>query len=630
LERIYHYYRKENDPELNYLLAKYYGLNGQYDAAMPHLKFLMGMDDTDSLSFIYKPKALPLYARALHHAGEYALAEKYLTKVLQSTSETDPEYKALDLAILQCLNGPIVSQQPDTNALVEPISGFINSSYDDYRPVYDPASQTLYFTSARGVLKDKHIIRPDLFAVQVGHDYVTAPKRVRKLPNAQYKQTLQAGMLPGSIVYSVDDQPSLHTITSHVASDYANQWLRMLDQQGSKPVPMPGVIMGKYKDKDTHLSADGRYLFFCSLRGPKQGGYDIWMSEKTEKGAWATPVNLGANINSAQDEAAPFFDVPTQTLYYSSQGLDAMGGYDVFSVQYKGNHQWGEPRNMGLPINSPGHDLYYFPIGTDSAFVASSRAGTAGGLDIFFVRTNITDIERMAAELDGRYEEVEAMGLMNTDSLMMALNTEGDALLKEDLEDDPSHLIDSSEVSSPEGDDEDVISATKELGLDDEEDTEDELNIDKELETTMSATLATFPEFFIERAMEKAKTYPEVVRLRKGDRLVLDHLEFIPGTTRFTKEAAQDLDKLFWLLISNPGMQVLITGHTDNQGEAAYLRKLSEERAMKVVLFLVLNKGIEESRLKYAGKGSEVPVDSNDTPEGRTRNNRIEVDIILK
>ncbi|MCE2945397.1 MAG: OmpA family protein [Xanthomonadaceae bacterium] len=111
---------------------------------------------------------------------------------------------------------------------------------------------------------------------------------------------------------------------------------------------------------------------------------------------------------------------------------------------------------------------------------------------------------------------------------------------------------------------------------------------------------------------------------------MLDSLEFEPGTSRFSKHAATDLDKLFWLLVSNPGMQVLITGHTDNQGETEALQQLSQERAMKVVLYLVLNKGIDASRLRYAGKGSTEPLDSNDTPAGRARNNRIEVDIILK
>lgn len=631
LERIYHYYRVEKDPRLNWLMARYYCQNGQYDAAMPHLQFFLSMDDTDSLSFVYKPRVLPFYARALHHAGEFRLAEKYYTKVLQTLTETDPQFQKLDLAILQCLNGPIVAQQLDSTVLVEPVSGFINSSYDDYRPAFDPATRSLFFASSRGVLKDKDIVRPDLFTADMQDEYVTAPRRVRKLESPAYKYTLQPDKLPGSLPYVADDQPSLHQLVRFAPRAYEAQQLRLVARQGSKPEDLPAFYQGNQKDKDAHLSTDGRYCFWASLRAEGQGGYDIWMSERSEAGSWSTPQNLGEAINTPYNEASPFFYVPTQTLYYASEGLDAMGGYDIFAVPYLGNQLWGEPKNLGLPINSPGQELYYYRASEDTAFLASSRAGTAGGLDLYFIRMNITDIERTASDLHNRYKEVEAMAVTDTDSLLTTLQATGDSLMAEVDGDDANNLLDTETLDTPDIDKEDAEMRNETEAISEpEEDEDDKLDVDKELEETMNRTLASFPEFFIERAMEKAKTYPEVVRLRHGDRIVLDSLEFEPGTSRFSKHAATDLDKLFWLLVSNPGMQVLITGHTDNQGETEALQQLSQERAMKVVLYLVLNKGIDASRLRYAGKGSTEPLDSNDTPAGRARNNRIEVDIILK
>jgi outer membrane protein OmpA-like peptidoglycan-associated protein len=71
---------------------------------------------------------------------------------------------------------------------------------------------------------------------------------------------------------------------------------------------------------------------------------------------------------------------------------------------------------------------------------------------------------------------------------------------------------------------------------------------------------------------------------------------------------------------------VRVEGHTDNAGSAALNKKLSRDRAAAVALWLEKH-GIEKSRLTSAGLGSERPVDSNDTSEGRAHNRRVEFHI---
>ncbi|MCS6928603.1 MAG: OmpA family protein [Saprospiraceae bacterium] len=78
------------------------------------------------------------------------------------------------------------------------------------------------------------------------------------------------------------------------------------------------------------------------------------------------------------------------------------------------------------------------------------------------------------------------------------------------------------------------------------------------------------------------------------------------------------------LLKQNPSLRVSIDGHTDNVGDAAYNKALSERRA-RTVYNLVLQQGIPANRLQYRGFGSEVPIADNRKESGRAQNRRVEV-----
>ncbi len=81
------------------------------------------------------------------------------------------------------------------------------------------------------------------------------------------------------------------------------------------------------------------------------------------------------------------------------------------------------------------------------------------------------------------------------------------------------------------------------------------------------------------------------------------------------------------LMKSNPNTAAVIEGHTDSVGDPAYNRLVSENRAAAVRNFLV-GQGIALSRLSVAGFGSEKPLESNNTPEGRSKNRRVVIRLV--
>jgi len=81
---------------------------------------------------------------------------------------------------------------------------------------------------------------------------------------------------------------------------------------------------------------------------------------------------------------------------------------------------------------------------------------------------------------------------------------------------------------------------------------------------------------------------------------------------------------------ANPRTVVTIEGHTDNVGNAAYNKKLSEKRAKSVRQYMINKFGIDGKRIKTAGFGEETPIAGNNTEEGRQKNRRVEAVIDAK
>lgn len=90
-------------------------------------------------------------------------------------------------------------------------------------------------------------------------------------------------------------------------------------------------------------------------------------------------------------------------------------------------------------------------------------------------------------------------------------------------------------------------------------------------------------------------------------------------------ESRSQLEEIGKLLTENPGLNVFIVGHTDNQGSYEYNLDLSQRRAGRVVEALVNDHGIERNRLTPVGVGMVAPVATNRTEEGRTLNRRVEI-----
>ena len=106
-------------------------------------------------------------------------------------------------------------------------------------------------------------------------------------------------------------------------------------------------------------------------------------------------------------------------------------------------------------------------------------------------------------------------------------------------------------------------------------------------------------------------------------KIVTHGILFDTGKDVIKPESLPTLKSILALLNDSPGLKFSIEGHTDNQGNKAINQPLSEKRAAAVMAWLS-GKGIDPARLKTKGFGDSKPIDTNDTPEGRANNRRVE------
>jgi len=152
-----------------------------------------------------------------------------------------------------------------------------------------------------------------------------------------------------------------------------------------------------------------------------------------------------------------------------------------------------------------------------------------------------------------------------------------------------------------------------------------------------NATLARGNAIYITSSGEEGNpTLIGNIRLAAGGKKLYDALAasgkvsthgilFDVGSDRIRAESKPTLQEIGDMLKQHPDLKLLIGGHTDNVGAAAANKALSDKRAAAVKQYLVANYGVAATRLTAKGFGSDQPVTSNDTPEGRQTNRRVEL-----
>jgi len=296
------------------------------------------------------------YARALKQTGQYEEAKDAFTKFINAYNGADKEKmrEIVDTEIQGCNFALKAQEYTNANITVQHLDPNVNTDRTEFAPI--PFNDdVLYFSSTvSGVSK--------IYRTQKNKagNWMT-----RQVP------TIFTGKMEkphfGNGSFTPDGKRFFFTQCDLVEGGKPKCQIYIMNEEAGKwsaPVKLPDYINAEGANT-THpyvtLVEDKEVLYFSSDREGGKGGLDLWYCTRDINSTgnnFTLPKNLGHNINTPGDEISPHYHVPSQVLYFSSNGRISAGGFDVFKSSGE-KMKWDAAQNMGFPINSSADDLYF-------------------------------------------------------------------------------------------------------------------------------------------------------------------------------------------------------------------------------------------------------------------------------
>jgi outer membrane protein OmpA-like peptidoglycan-associated protein len=382
------------------------------------------------------------------------------------------------------------------------------------------------------------------------------------------------------------------------------------------------ATMGKYNG--AFLCNDGKTLLMYFTDDLNEGKGDIYVShlqgdEKKSKtqltkklgkligktfsqGKWTMPEKIGDLNSIKNDEIAPFMAADGVTLYFSSDRKGGFGSNDIWMSKRLDStwKKWSEPINLGAEINSEEWDCYYTMDAKGEMAYLVSFNNSFGASDI--VKVQLAEPKRPdpVVLLYGKVFDTETGEVI------------GCSIQYEDLANGKNVGFAQSDPSS--GEYKIILPYGKNYGF--------------------MGSAANYLSVADHIDLSKVSAYQEINRdlfmvpAKIGSTIRLNNIFFDFAKADLRPESFPELDRLANCLNENPKMEIEIRGHTDNVGGHDANVKLSNDRATSVRTYLI-NKGINETRVRSVGFGETKPLKKNDTETNRQINRRVEF-IILK
>ncbi|MCZ4409581.1 hypothetical protein O3Q51_12220 [Cryomorphaceae bacterium 1068] len=350
-------------------LAEGIGTDGKYDPISPQEK--------------KSPITLYFYLGKAHHLN-YNLdeAELYYEKFTKIAPAKHFLFDDAILGIQQVENAKEITANP-VAFNIQNLGDTINTPYPDYSPVISIDENSIFYTSRRLRADSSNINILDRNTGGYYDDIYVSYKDRRG--NWQEPELLNINS-------------DIHTATMNVSPNGQTLYIYRDEDGGSiyestlvgetwtSPIKLPAPINSSAWETHLAATADGSTVYFVSNRKGGLGGRDIWRSKKLPDGTWGEAYNMGAILNTQYEEDAVFISPDENTLYFSSQGHNSIGGFDVFSTTKDTEGNWGTPKNIGYPINTTDDDVFFVTSADGKrAYFSSFRKEGYGEKDIYLL-----------------------------------------------------------------------------------------------------------------------------------------------------------------------------------------------------------------------------------------------------
>jgi len=590
--------------QLAFLLADSYRKSGRDEKALEWYKTSYDNSfDSDAL------KAWAFTLKKLERYAEARDAFKNLGIEIGSPYEYRKELTACTIA------EDWLKQAPGSGWTLE--DSPFNSPQHDFAPVLF-ADGRLVFTSDRAMGKGEDAYKwtgnkfMDLFIVDPND---ASPQVFDVQLNTQGNEGTACFNKTGTEIYFVRARESYKGGDAYcrIFSSEKNP-----DGGWTDPVPLP---FQKEQINYLHpaLTADGNTLYFACNDPEGWGGYDLYSvtrNQKTESG-WDDPKLLSRNLNTGGNEVFPTLDA--DTLYFASDGLQGMGGLDIFRTFKSERNAWAPPINLKAPVNS-GADDFGFTVDVlrsaaegkktskpgdliRTGFYTSNRPGGRGGDDIYRFE------QRVPPPKPPKKDTISGA------PLAYKIILEGyvlEKILGNPL-DPNSRVLGRKPLNGA------TVQAegAKKQNFTVKEDGYFKLELAENTDYSFTANFSGYlsnKARFSTKGIAKDPANPvqtfeiEIVldKIFRNQEIVLENIYYDYDKWDIRPDAEPTLKRLADVLRQNPSIRIQLGSHTDCRGNESYNQELSQRRAQSAVDYLIEQK-IDPDRLSAIGYGESQP-----------------------
>lgn len=559
-------YSKYNDPvkkaELVFKIGLCYRALHESKEAELWFKKAIKVKYPDPLAVLYFADALKMNGSFEEAAIEY-----------QNYGKLVPGDKRAELGVKSCQLAARWKNKP-TRYAVENMA-FFNSKDQDFSPVFAKKDyKVLYFTSNRaGSSGDKIHARTgagffDLWETSVDRKGKwSEPKPVEGAINTPDDEGASSLNLKGNTLYFTRCRVDRKLIIGCK--------IFMSERKGVNWDVAQEIIIKGAADSTSighpSISDDETKLYFSANLPGGYGGRDIWMIKRDKKSApWSPePINMGPEINTPGNEVFPYIR-NNGKLYFSSDYLVGMGGFDIFEATADPKTGKYKVVNMKYPINSNADDFgIIFEGEAERGFFSSNRKGGKGGDDIYMFYLPPLQFTLKGFVKDCKSDEPipgAKIVLKGSDGTTIDGLSEADGSYKFNLNANTDYQLVASKERFLNGN-----AGESTRGLEENK----EFNVDICLESVR-------------------------------DPIELPNIEYDLGKWDLRPESMVSLDKLVETLNNNLNIVIELGSHTDFRADDKFNLDLSQKRAQSVVNYLI-EKGIEPERLIAKGYGETKP-----------------------
>ncbi len=389
-----------------------------------------------------------------------------------------------------------------------------------------------------------------------------------------------------------------------------------------------------------YLSNNGKVLLLSFSEKKNSKDDDLYVSFQGKDGSWSKPESLGPDVNTSSSETTPFLASDNYTIYFASDRKGGEGGSDIWVTKRQDRDwkKWSKPVNLGAKVNTKEDEFYYSITATGEYAYLSTRNESMGKGDI--VRIKLRDkadqgetVASLQSGSENNKPSTETPKVKSKEEELRDLTSPAPVVML------GGRVLDTKTQRPIEAK---IIYETfpggEELGVANTNPTTGEYKI--VLPYGQRYTIRAEANDFIAIAKTVDLTNPGDFKEIKGEDLLLapiqagvtvalNNIFFEFGSSKLENESFPELDRLIEVMRKNQNMAIEMQGHTDNVGSAEVNLRLSQSRADAVRDYLV-SKGIPLGRVSSVGFGEAKPIANNETTEGQAKNRRVEFVITRK